>query len=128
MSKRSITPAVLGISVLLLTGCMQSAEARVAGTAEYQVSPDAVGNTVNSINEVREALETASMRGAVRNNIDRILTLSQDLNTPFEFERDLFVCEELHPLPSDHGPEHPESAPLAACIEDTFTAHQAGQS
>lgn len=128
MSKRSITPAVLGISVLLLTGCMQSAEARVAGTAEYQVSPDAVGNTVSSISEVREALETAGMRGAVRNNIDRILTLSRDLNTPFEFERDLLVCEELHPLPADHGPEHPESKPLADCVEKTFQAHQVGQS
>lgn len=124
MRKRITISVVLAAIALATTGCAQATDTRMAGTAEFQVSPDAVGSTVNSIKEVREALETAAMRGAVRNNIDRILTLSQDLNTPFEFERDLLVCEELHPLPADHGPEHPESKPLADCVEKTFQAHQ----
>lgn len=126
MRKRHIIPAGLGISALLLTGCAQAqaTETRIAGSAAYEVTPDAVGNTVNSIREVREALNTETMRASVRANLDRILTLSQDLNTPYEFERDLFVCEELHPLPVDHGPEHPESEPLTACVENTFNAYE----
>lgn len=106
----------------------QATETRVAGTADYGFTPDAVGNTVNSIDEVREALNTGAMRGIVRDNLDQILTLSEDLNTPFEFERDLLVCEKLHDLPADHGPEHPESKPLANCVERTFEAYQVGQS
>lgn len=123
MRNRSIVPTALGISVLL-SGCVQATEPRVAGSAEYPVTVDAIGNTTGSITEVREALTTDTMRTNVHDNLDTILTLSEDLNTPFEFERDLYVCEELHPTPADHGPEHPESVPLAACIEDTFTAHQ----
>ncbi|UAV84816.1 hypothetical protein BV113_00220 [Glutamicibacter phage BIM BV-113] len=126
MRKRITITVVLAAIALASTGCAQATDTRIAGTIEP--TRHVVGNTVNSIQEVREALETAVMRGAVRNNIDRILTLSQDLNTPFEFERDLLVCEELHPLPGDHGPEHPESKPLADCVEKTFQAHQVGQS
>jgi len=126
MRKRITITVVLAAIALAPTGCAQATDTRIAGTTEP--THPAVGNTVNSIKEVREALKTAAMRAAVRNNIDRILTLSQDLNTPFEFERDLLVCEELHPLPADHGPEHPESKPLADCVEKTFQAHQVGQS
>lgn len=126
MFNRSIFPAAIGVSALLLTGCVQAqaTEARIAGSTAYEVAPDAVGNTVNSTNEVSEALSTSEMRSSVRSNLDTILTLSQDLNTPYEFERDLFVCEELHPLPADHRPEHPESEPLTACVEDTFNAYE----
>jgi len=122
--------ATLAVAVLLLTGCVQAqaTDTRVAGTADYEFTPDAVGNTVNSIDEVREALTSGAMRGIVRDNLDQILTLSEDLNTPFEFERDLLVCEKLHELPADHGPEHPESKPLANCVERTFEAYQVGQS
>ncbi len=126
MRSRFIVPTALGISVLL-SGCAQATEPRVAGSAEYPVTVDAIGNTTGSITEVREALTMDTIRASVRDHLDTILTLSEDLNTSFEFERDLYVCEELHPTPADHGPEHPETLPLAACIEDTFTAHQVGK-
>jgi len=120
--------SVLALAALALAGCASAKSDRDPSVSTEQVEHVAVGNTANSIDEVREALERNDMRATVSANLDRILTLSEDLNTPFEFERDLFVCEELHQLPADHGPEHPESVPLATCVENTFQAHQIGQS
>jgi len=120
--------SVLALAAVALAGGALAQAIQTRAVSTEQVAHVAVGNTENSIDEVREALGRNDMRATVSANLDRILTLSEDLNTPFEFERDLFVCEELHSLPADHGPEHPESAPLAACVENTFKVHQVGQS
>lgn len=40
-----------------------------------------------------------------------------------EFERDLRECLEALPIPSDHAPNHPASAPLAECVADVYAAH-----
>lgn len=39
-----------------------------------------------------------------------------------EFERDLRNCLEAHPIPADHAPGHPASAPLAECVADVYEA------
>src|SRR5690606_22910662 len=43
-----------------------------------------------------------------------------------EFERDLRDCLEAHPIPADHAPDHPASAPLAECVTDVYAAHAGG--
>ena len=124
--KKNLTP--LAVAALALAGCApaQADTGRVASTAA--VEHRAVGNTTNSIDEVREALEQDSMRAQVHTNLDSLLSSSEAYATSFEFERDLFVCEQLHPVPSDHAVDHPESKPLATCVWQTFEAHKAGRS
>ncbi|MCS3494100.1 hypothetical protein M2368_003128 [Arthrobacter sp. JUb119] len=120
--------SVLAVSVLALAGCApaQADASRVASTAAVEHRP--VGNTSNSITEVRKALERGDLRAQVHANLDSLLSSSEAYATSFEFERDLFVCEQLHPVPADHETDHPESRPLANCVRLTFGAHQAGQS
>ncbi|GAA3305557.1 hypothetical protein [Glutamicibacter nicotianae] len=124
--KKNLTP--LAVAALVLAGCApaQADAGRVASTAA--VEHHAVGNSSNSIDEVREALEQDSMRAQVHTNLDSLLSSSEAYETPFEFERDLFVCEHLHPVPADHEADHPESNPLATCVRHTFEAHQIGRS
>ncbi|MGH3651579.1 hypothetical protein [Glutamicibacter sp.] len=43
-----------------------------------------------------------------------------------EFEQDLRNCLEAHPIPADHAPDHPASAPLAECVADVYAAHTGG--
>lgn len=119
--------SVLAIAALALAGCApaQADAGRVASTAA--VERHAVGNTSNSIDEVREALEQDSMRAQVHTNLDPLLSSSEAFATSFEFERDLFVCEQLHPVPADHDVDHPESKPLATCVLQTYEAHQGGR-
>lgn len=53
--------------------------------------------------------------------------LKADLyGTSPEFERDLRGCLEVHPIPSDHAPDHPAAAPLAECVADVYEAHAGG--
>lgn len=120
--------SVLAIAALALAGCApaQADAGRVASTTA--VERHAVGNTSNSIDEVREALEQDNMRAQVHTNLDSLLSSSEAYSTSFEFERDLFVCEQLHPVPADHEVDHPESKPLANCVLHTYEAHQGGQS
>ncbi|WP_190263645.1 hypothetical protein [Glutamicibacter nicotianae] len=122
--KKNLTP--LAVAVLALAGCApaQADTGRVASTAA--VEHHSVGNTTNSIDEVREALEQDSMRAQVHTNLDSLLSSSEAFATFFEFERDLFVCEQLHPVPADHDVDHPESKPLADCVRHTYEAHQGG--
>lgn len=40
-----------------------------------------------------------------------------------EFERDLRECLEAHPIPADHAPDHPASAPLTECVADVYAEH-----
>ncbi|WP_404285236.1 hypothetical protein [Glutamicibacter arilaitensis] len=47
--------------------------------------------------------------------------------TSIELERGLYDCEQAHPIPVDHAPDHPESVPLADCVKLAFEAHQAGR-
>lgn len=124
--KKNLTP--LAVAALALAGCApaQADAGRVASTAA--VEHHAVDNTANSIDEVREALEQDSMRSQVQTNLDSLLARSEAFATSFEFERDLFVCEQLHPVPTDHEADHPESTPLAQCVRGTYEAHQAGRS
>ncbi|MFJ2318385.1 hypothetical protein ACIOTN_16985 [Glutamicibacter sp. NPDC087661] len=124
--KKNLTP--LAVAALALAGCVpaQADASRVASTAA--VKSHSVGNTSNSITEVRDALERDDMRAQVHANLDSLLSSSEAYATHFEFERDLFVCEQLHPVPADHETDHPESRPLANCVRLTFEAHQAGQS
>ncbi|MGP5383407.1 hypothetical protein ACTXL8_14670 [Glutamicibacter arilaitensis] len=119
--------SVLAVAALALAGCApaQADASRVASTAA--VAHYSVGNTANSINEVREALEHEGMRAQVHANLDSLLSSSEAYATSFEFERDLFVCEQLHPVPADHEVDHPESTPLANCVRSTFEAYQAGR-
>lgn len=120
--------SALAVLALALAGCA-SAQAdtnRAAGTAT--VAHYAVGNTATSIDEVREALKRNDMRAMVHNNIEELLSKSEDFGTSFEFERDLFLCEQIHPIPADHDANHPESRPLANCVLLTFETHQVGQS
>lgn len=124
--KKNLTP--LTVAALALAGCApaQADANRVASTAA--VERHAVGNSSNSIDEVREALEQDSMRAQVHTNLDPLLSSSEAFATSFEFERDLFVCEQLHPVPADHEADHPEAKPLADCVRQTFEAHKAGRS
>ncbi|UTT40231.1 hypothetical protein NMP99_02940 [Glutamicibacter mishrai] len=125
MRKRNIIPAVLGALAFALTGCGQADEARAEGTAPVYFP---VGSTAGSIAEVREALDNDDVRNTVKDNLSLLLSRSEGFDTPFEFERDLFVCELVHPIPADHAPDHPESQPLADCVLQTFEAHQVGRS
>lgn len=120
--------AVLAVAALALAGCAPAhADAsRVVSTAA--VAHYAVGNTANSIAEVREALNREGMRAKVHANVEELLSNSKGFETSFEFERDLFVCEQLHPVPADHDIDHRESKPLATCVRQTFEAHQVGLS
>ena len=120
-------PTILAIAALALAGCApaQADASRVASTAA--VEHHSVGNTSNSIDEVREALEHDSMRAQVHTNLDSLLSSSEAYATSFEFERDLFVCEQLHPVPADHDVDHPESKSLADCVRQTIEAHQVGR-
>ena len=43
-----------------------------------------------------------------------------------EFERDLRECEEAHPIPADHTPNHPAAAPLAECVAKVYETHAGG--
>ncbi|MFC9934604.1 hypothetical protein [Glutamicibacter sp. NPDC127525] len=43
-----------------------------------------------------------------------------------EFERDLRNCLKVHPIPADHAPDHPASAPLAECVADVYETHAGG--
>ena len=53
--------------------------------------------------------------------------LKADLyGTSPEFERDLRGCLESHPIPADHTPDHPASAPLAECVADVYETHAGG--
>lgn len=124
--KKNLAP--LAVAALALAGCApaQADASRVASTAP--VEHHSVGNTANSIAEVREALEQDGMRAQVHTNLDSLLSSSEAYATSFEFERDLFVCEQLHPVPADHEVDHPQSTPLASCVRQTFEAHQAGRS
>lgn len=119
---------VLAIAALALAGCApaQADAGRVSSTAA--VEHRAVGNISNSIDEVREALEHDGMRAQVHANLDSLLSSSEAYATSFEFERDLFVCEQLHPVPADHEVDHPESKPLADCVLLAFETHHVGQS
>ncbi|UTM47081.1 hypothetical protein [Glutamicibacter mysorens] len=119
---------VLAIAALALASCApaQADAGRVSSTAA--VEHRAVGNISNSIDEVREALEQDGMRAQVHTNLDSLLSSSEAYETAFEFERDLFVCEQLHPVPANHETDHPESKPLADCVRHTFEAHQVGLS
>lgn len=123
--KKNLTP--LAVATLALAGCApaQADAGRVASTAA--VERHAVGNTASSIDEVREALEHDFMRAEVHTNLDSLLSSSEAYATSFEFERDLFVCEQLHPVPADHDVDHPESKPLATCVRQTYEAHQGGR-
>ncbi|MGP9034573.1 hypothetical protein ACT17S_16100 [Glutamicibacter mysorens] len=123
--KKNLTP--LAVAALALAGCApaQADAGRVASTAA--VERHSVGNTTNSIEEVRKALEQDGVRAQVHTNLDPLLASSEAYATSFEFERDLFVCEQLHPVPADHEVDHPESKPLATCVRQTYEAHQAGQ-
>lgn len=114
--------SVLAVAALALAGCVPAqAEAnRVVSTAA--VAHYAIGNTANSITEVREALNREDMRAEVHDNVEELLSSSEAFETTFEFERDLFVCEQLHPIPADHEPDHPESTPLANCVRSTIEA------
>ena len=120
--------SVLAIAALALAGCVsaQANTSRVAGTAD--IAHYAVGNTTNSIDEVHEALKHDDLRAEVHENLSVLLTKSEDFGTSFEFERDLIVCEQIHPIPADHEADHPESRPLANCVLRTFETHQVGQS
>jgi hypothetical protein len=122
--KKNLTP--LAVAALALAGCApaQADAGRVASTAA--VEQHAVGNTASSIDEVREALEQDSMRAQVHKNLVPLLSSSEAYATSFEFERDLFVCEQLHPVPADHAVDHPESKPLATCVRQTYEGHQGG--
>ncbi|KWR73303.1 hypothetical protein RN04_03415 [Arthrobacter sp. W1] len=117
----------LAVAALALAGCVpaQADAGRVASTAA--VEHHAVGNTFNSIDEVREALDQDGMRAQVHMNLDSLLSSSEAYETAFEFERDLFVCEQLHQVPADHEADHPESKQLADCVRHTYEAHQRGQ-
>lgn len=124
--KKKLT--ALAVLALALAGCA-SAQAdtnRAAGTSE--VAHYAVGNTANSIDEVREALKRNDMRAMVHNHVEELLSKSEDFGTTFEFERDLFICGQIHPIPADHDANHPESRPLANCVLLTFETHQVGRS
>jgi len=119
--------SVLAIAALALAGCVSaqadtSRESSTAVAAHY-----VVGNTANSIDEVREALERVDIRAEVHNSLEELLSKSEDFGTSFEFERDLFICEQLHPIPEDHEANHPESRPLANCVLLTFETHQVGE-
>lgn len=120
--------SALALTVLALAGCTAAQEDadRVASTVA--VEHHSVGGTSTSIDEVRDALEQDGMRNEIRTNLDVLLSKSEAYSTPFELERDLFVCEELHPVPDDHEVDHPESEPLATCVRQTFEAYQVGQS
>lgn len=124
--KKNLTP--LAVAALALAGCApaQADTGRVASTAAMEHY--SVGNIVTSIDEVREALKQDTMRAQVHTNLDPLLARSEAYGTSFEFERDLFVCEQLHPVPADHEADHPESKPLATCVRHTYEAHQAGLS
>lgn len=64
------------------------------------VQADRVGGTV----EVERQLEAkAEMYG-----------------TSIELERGLHECEQEHPIPVDHAPDHPASEPLAQCVAEVF--------
>lgn len=117
----------LAIAALALAGCAsaQADETRVTGSASFVTY--AVGSTDNSVDEVREALESDALRVTVHDNLDALLSKSEDFGTSFEFERDLFVCEMLHPIPADHAPDHPESKPLADCTLGTYRAFDSGR-
>lgn len=43
--------------------------------------------------------------------------------TSIELERGLHDCEQAHPIPVDHAPDHPAAAPLAECVADVHAAH-----
>lgn len=110
------------------SGCVSANghQDRAVGSAE--VAHYAVGNTANSIEEVAEALKDQSIRANVHSHLGELLWKSEDFNTSFEFERDLFVCEQLHPIPADHEADHPESKSLADCVMLAFETHQVGHS
>ena len=84
----------IAFTALLLTGC---SAVRVADTAE--VVPIAEETRVELVSN------------------------TEFYGTTYEFERDLYTCEQLHPVPADHSIDHPESTPLAECVLATYKAH-----
>lgn len=40
--------------------------------------------------------------------------------TSIELERGLYECEQAHPIPVDHAPDHPAAAPLAECVAAVY--------
>ncbi|MFJ5106672.1 MULTISPECIES: hypothetical protein [unclassified Glutamicibacter] len=51
---------------------------------------------------------------------------AEQYGTSPAFERDLRGCLEAHPIPADHAPDHPASAPLAECVARVYEAHAGG--
>ncbi|MGP5689751.1 hypothetical protein [Glutamicibacter ardleyensis] len=56
-------------------------------------------------------------------------TTSQELQakadiygTSIELEQGLYDCEQAHPIPADHAPDHPSSVPLAECVAKVYGA------
>lgn len=42
--------------------------------------------------------------------------------TSILLERGLHDCEQAHPIPTDHTPDHPASVPLADCVARVYGA------
>ena len=104
MRNRFIVPAL--VVGLALTGCAASAD------------------TGRSIPEVREALKVESIKDTITAADATLRQNTEFYQTTYELERDLLVCETLHPVPAGHPVDHPESIPLADCVKATFTAYQ----
>lgn len=53
--------------------------------------------------------------------VERQLQVKADLyGTSIELERGLHECEQAHPIPVDHAPDHPAAAPLAECVAAVY--------
>ncbi|WP_346921936.1 hypothetical protein [Glutamicibacter creatinolyticus] len=112
-------------AVLLLAGC---APATAATFEAPEPTPEiAVGSTLRAIPEVRDALHAPEMRGIVADTVAELLGASEEYETPFEFERDVLVCEQLHhPALSEDDPEYfsdPVASLLSDCINATISAY-----
>ena len=104
MRKRFIVPAL--VVGLALTSCAATADAG------------------RSIPEVREALKTQSIKDSITGADAMLRQNTEFYQTTYELERDLLVCETLHPVPAGHPVNHPESVPLADCVKGTFDAYR----
>lgn len=99
----------------------------IALTACTPASATEVGGIDNSIQEVALALQSDDMRQVITDTAQELRDAATEFGTTFEFERDVLVCEQLHPTALDEtDPNYetdPEAIPLSDCINGTIASH-----